>query len=291
MPSPGQVFLKFPAELAEAKLLFHVEFDGSEKIKHVPTEIVPPAFLPPDLRAGAGIRVTGDEETLLKSALRNRTWLALEHIRQINAALGVECEGDGHGRNKNYIKVDHVTALVKHVFKHSDITDQERSEIIAAVTTRDRRQLVDTELAVLEVLQHVDEEEKRTGTVAERLSKMAREKLAQRQRTQGREEYKKEQKQTDETGNAAATEAETRETPEAKGAGKKRKHEDTSAPEAMDTQEPASSADAVRGPRRPASSPPTLRSLLPHEGNITTEIALLRDPSSYGYRACYPFGY
>ena len=275
-----QVFLTLHEDNPEGpRLLFEVSFDGSEGWQQIPTEVVPPAMLPDSLEHGAALRVKGKAEGILKATLRNRTWISMENLKQINLALGIQLSGDGSGKNKNYIKVDYAAALVNDQFAPDEISDQERSEITAAVTTKDRKLLTETEAAVLELFQHLDEEEKRTGTAAERLARVARERLFQNARRHGREEAQQEGQPAANPGAAGSEEA-TR----------KRKREESGAAAGSSAADPAPRRPE-EVPRRVGVTPPTLRSLLPRGGRgIDSEISLNRDPTSYGYKALYPLG-
>ena len=216
--------------------------------------------------------MTGEPEPLLKAAIRNKTWLNFTHVKDIVNQLQLKL--DGKGKNK----VDFVRALVDHFFSEGEMSDEERASTVAGIVTKGRKQLRETEVAVLEILQSLDPEDQQDSSV-QKLSKMAREQLQEKVRFQGAEE---------ERTRIRGKQPPSSETP-ASGQKRKQAPETDTGKNAPPDRKERKAEETPRGTVRVGITPPTLKSLLPLEGEVDKGISLMRDRDSYGYRANYPY--
>lgn len=129
MPEPER--LHFP------KWIFNYSVDDANCLwKWVPTEVVPPACIPPEHGAlPLQIRITGNFQSVLKSSLKKGIWLKKKYIESIMIELGIPKPEVGTGAN-GYIKViDLATQLVNQLFG-DEASQEEKEFMIASLVTR-----------------------------------------------------------------------------------------------------------------------------------------------------------
>ena len=259
-------------------MLFGINFDDSEPWKHLPTELVPRALLPHELAEhGAAWRVVGQPRSMVAAAVFNGTWIHGNDLKEMVHVLGLPLpeKGAGCGHGGSLTKMDRAKALVAHVCQGKTVSDEEQARMIASIMYKHKKQLKETEVAVLEILQHLDPEELHDSSVP-KLQKIARETLYNRLRTEGRKQREREAAQEE-------TAPERKRKEPSVPASSSAAPQDSVPPAAR---KPRTEESAPRAPARVGVTPPTLRSFLPP--GCASEVSLLRDPDSYGYRATFP---
>ena len=225
------------------------------------------------LRLGqsSALRVAGPGEDIAKAAIRRGCFLTMPDLKQLCAALDVELPTRGSGKNNSVLKLDIAARLVEQMFP--DATAKEKNDMVKKLVYRQTKKFTEEEEEILRCCGQLAEEDRECGEF-KRVAQLARKTLKEKERRKAHQEAVKEVTKQHATEAAAASAAE---------AAAKAASEPRAAP-APPREEAASSA----GPRRPAKATPTaLRDLLCTE-TMKSEVTLLRDPATFGYRATYP---
>eukprot|EP00435_Cladocopium_sp_Y103_P051613 s1468_g16.t1 len=250
------------------------ELDGSWRF--VPVKRLIRGLLPQSLFV-AGRRfcweITSTEyESLIYSAVREGTWIALANLRQICNSLGIDPPRTGSGKNNSVLKADWARKLVEFLFPGA--TQEEMKRMISALTWKSNKMggLKDKERSVLEMVSELDQEnreapefQKMIKLAQSRLKEMEKKEIVSKTRKMVLEERERADKAKADAEAAAAAAARERES------------------QAKEEEQPSASS----GSRRPSQTPANLRDFLLPE-MLAEKIALNRDPNAYGYRAYYP---
>ena len=249
------------------------EMDGSWRF--VPVKRLIRGLLPESLFL-AGRRfcweitsVESEYESLIYSAVREGTWVALANLRQICNSLGLDPPKTGSGKNNSVLKADWARKLVEFLFPEA--TQEEMKRMISALTWKSGKMggLKDKEREVLEMVSELDEEN-REAPEFQKIIKLAQSWLKEMEKRQIVSTTKTMVLEEKERADKAKAEAEAAATQE-----RERREREQELP------------SASSGIRRPSQTPANLRDLLLPE-MLAQKISLNRDPGAYGYRAFYP---
>ena len=175
------------------------QFDASTKWVHIPVKRRLPVMMRAELGVATAFEIMqGPEEPeeygLLKAALKAKVFLLVDTLKTINAALGVELPKfpNGSGVRGSVIKVDHARCLVKFLFP--DESEQLQNEIINSLAppAKKTKKLpewkdMDSDSKVMAMIAQLDPE---NAQAFAKISKMAKEELAETYRNQGAERLK-----------------------------------------------------------------------------------------------------
>ena len=110
--------------------MMSTEFEGNTEWMRIPVQLTLPCFLPVGAsQHGAAWQITGEKESLLKSAVRAGVQLNMEQLLQLHHELkfALPAKGEGKGKRGNPIKADYAASLIKYLFP--GISDEERERM------------------------------------------------------------------------------------------------------------------------------------------------------------------
>ena len=158
--------------------------DSDEGYLHVPTQLLPRACLPAELQdRGCALQASGDEDTLLRSALWHGIFLTRAQIKSVMGV--VKCPKipprTGSGKNRLVVKADDVKQLLQHLFPTAADADFDR--MFKALTLQNPKPWSDQEEAVTHMVSCLDEE---NGAEYMPMAKKCRKRLDQKLREEGK---------------------------------------------------------------------------------------------------------
>ena len=219
--------------------------------------------------------------SLVKSAVKEGTWISLPNLRLICNHCGLDPpeRGQGSGKKGAVTKIDWARKLVEHLYPHDSL--EEKKRMIAALTWKSGRLsgLKDKEREILEMVAQLDEEN-REAPEFQRLINLAKNRLKEQEK---REVESSTRKLVESEMKRSQLEEEERLALAAQQAAKAAEQEARKV-------EHAASSSSAGNPRKPSATPPMLKDFLTAE-MVEQRISLNRDPAAYGYRAYYPSFY
>lgn len=265
--------------------------------RHMPTDVVHPACLPPELPRGIFLRVTNLEgEWLLKAAVRIGSYFTVPQLDKIAEQLRLPELAKGSGAHGSPIKIDKARQLVEHLFKDSESSER-KQEMIAGIMNMSTAQLREKERSILEMCEHLDVENQQCF---DQMKRWATDKLVKKIRLEGQQSILEKQQKANKFRQRFAASLQLR----AKGKGKgKAQHGPPPAPaEANPGPAPAEPETPMMShrehppgvvrvveSRRAHVTPPEFKDLLPGGGAYASQFTPFRNdvPGSNYYRVGY----
>ena len=134
----AEVYLRIdPRSVKKPKFVFNLSLGEACPWRHVPVRIVPPACLDRTAPTGAvTVQVTGEDEDVVRAAIRNKTTLSVPQINSIMSALHIDRPKPktGSGKNGSICKIDLLRCLVNHLFP--DLSAREREDLASGLVAK-----------------------------------------------------------------------------------------------------------------------------------------------------------
>ena len=142
------------------KFIFNVALGEACSWQHIPFAVLPPCTLGPGAPAGAvSLQVTGEPQDIVQAAIRNKTALTANQIKQLMVAYKIPepKKGTGSGKNGSIIKQDRVRALVAFLFP--DESADACSSLVAGVMQQKTQDMSEAPELLLKLTAEVGERE------------------------------------------------------------------------------------------------------------------------------------
>ena len=135
--------------------IFNFSVGANSPWRCVPTNVLPPACLPPELGSvPLAIVVNGAPEDMLKAAVREGTFFTKVQVNQILDSRGLGRPERGSGKKGNVLKYDVCVHLVEALFK--DSSKEEKDFMVAALMTRKQMRPEDAPEFLLKLVASLD---------------------------------------------------------------------------------------------------------------------------------------
>ena len=251
----------------------------------IPTERTLRAYTPESLllqRVCSAWRVLdNDGVSLLKGGLQCGVFMVAADLRQLCAMLKIALPVKGSGKKGRVLKVDIARKLVMTVFPDGKPEDIRR--MIGAVCFSQARPLSEDEENVTRCMAELAEEDRECHEF-KKVAKLAQSTMKEKDRKRVEKETREKVVEEMKEAEAKAPQSEAAAAQESEAAAAAAAPNPHCADKA-----PAEAAPkaAAAGPRRPPQTPASLKDLL-RSPVMQAAASLIRDPSSYGYKAIYP---
>ena len=138
-------------------MLFSITLGEESLYKHVPTALLPPACLPAAAPTGAvSILITGKPEDLVCAAIRNKTFLTVQHLKELLSVYKVP-KPKGTGKRGAIRKIDMAKALVQALFP--DETAEAAATLVSGIMNQKVEDLSESPELLLKLTATVGERE------------------------------------------------------------------------------------------------------------------------------------
>ena len=147
-----------PESVHSAKFVFCAVLGDDCPWVHLPFEVLPPACLPATCSdAAVSLQITGDGEDIVRAAIRNKTAMKVEHIKDLMSAYGIMPPMKGSGKNKGVKKIDRVKVMVTHFFPNE--SPEYQAELVAGILNQKVEDFSETAEMILQLTAAVGQDE------------------------------------------------------------------------------------------------------------------------------------
>ncbi|CAE7667476.1 unnamed protein product, partial [Symbiodinium sp. KB8] len=269
--------------------------DEDTEYEHVPTRPLCPAALPPDLRIGGfALKVTGELQSLLKSALRSGIFLTVPQLTEIAAALELPALPAGASK-----KIHRAKQLVEHVFGQTE-TRQSKKAMVAKLMKMSVKKMTEDEETVLQMVGQLDSE---NAECFKDIKAYAQQKLKEEMKKAGKQELLKKARAHHKLAGGRAQRKlklnflknrqqklkKDQQAMQQKTASSARPAEAPAAASSAGPSSPGPRAGAVHPEQRVGVTPPEFKDLLPGRGVLTRKFVPFRNnqPNNMFYKITY----
>ncbi|CAL1142732.1 unnamed protein product [Cladocopium goreaui] len=292
------------AYLLEDYLVFRAEtmipmanhaFNSNSDWQHVSTQRLLPCMMHMELGLGTALQIVENDEDneeygLLKSALRAHVFILAENLKSITAKVGAKVPTfpNGSGARGSVVKADHARALIDLLFGDGE-TQKAKEDMINALAppVKPKKKVAETLSQDDEIMAMIAQLDPENAAAFHRMADLANAKLSEVYKHEGAEEVKKRVREALEA--EGMEDDKKMEIPVDAADAEKNAPDPTIEDKPFQGKQKKEDDDPAPAEKKPriASTPPSLKALLPNKGN-SGEVYILRNPKTFGYQFRYP---